>query len=476
MTTIYIETLGCAKNRVDSEIMLGILNANSFAYTPDPEKAEVIILNTCAFLTSAVKESIDRILALSEYKETAQCLSLIVVGCLSERYREELLNEIPEIDGILGTSDYTKILSCVRSSLEETERRSYLADSKPRYSMSNFEAVRLISTERSHAYLKISEGCSNMCSFCNIPFLRGAFSSRPIAHVVKDFKNMLETGIKEINIISQDSSSYGSDLPKDNNLKNLIQSLLDADSSEFWLRVFYSYPNRYPTELFQLMSQDSRLTKYVDMPFQHISDQVLKDMNRRISRNKIEKLLETALNIVPDIAFRTTFIVGFPTETDENFNELLQFVEQGWFQHIGVFCYSHEDNIRSKKFGDPIPQEIKEERRKLIMEAQQTVSLKKNLALIGTTMKVLVKGLSSETDLLLEGRSQFQGVDVDGVVYINEGDADAHKFTEVVITDAHPYDLIGSVLHPENTRPLSASSLNILEKNTPISSSTISQS
>ena len=443
---IYLETLGCAKNRVDSEIMLGILTANSFLHTERPEDADVIIVNTCAFLTASVSESVERIIELGKNKapETGRCRSLVVAGCMSERYREKILDELPEADAIIGTSDYTQILPCVRSALEEKERRSYLSD-KPRYSMNNSGADRIMTTGRHYTYLKISEGCSNNCSFCNIPLLRGTFSSRPIKHVVHEFKAMIANGAREINIISQDSSSYGADLNKEQNLLNLVRALLDSTDEFFWLRIFYSYPNTYPRELFKIMSEDPRLVPYIDMPFQHASDKVLKDMSRRVTRSKIERLIDEALTLVPDLAIRTTMIVGFPTETDEDFGELEDFVEKGYLSHMGVFEYSHEDNIRSAKFGDPVPAAVKSSRKKKLMKIQQGISMKRNLRYVGTKMQVLVSGVSSESDLLLEGRTKYQAVDVDGVVLINEGIAKAGDFTEVEISEAHPYDLIAGV-------------------------------
>ncbi|MGK0288747.1 MAG: ribosomal protein S12 methylthiotransferase [bacterium] len=444
MTSIYIETLGCAKNRVDSEIMLGTLLNNSFTYAKAVEDANVIILNTCGFLTEAVNEGINRILELAEYKQQGSCEKLIVAGCMSERYRDSLLEEIPEVDGLVGTSDYSEILSVVRNALERDERRSYLLK-KPKYNAESLNNDRVLSTQPHYAYLKIAEGCSNMCSFCNIPKLRGLFQSRGIQSINQDFQKLLQKGVKEINLISQDSSSYGIDRKDDANLLRLVQTLLENEQQDFWLRTFYSYPNRYPKELFQLMKQDQRLVNYIDMPFQHIADPVLKKMNRKITRKEIEGLMESAFATVPDLSFRTTFIVGFPNETEKDFQELLSFVQKGYFEHIGVFSYSHEDNIASNVMGDLVPDEVKEERRAVLMEAQKQILEKKNQSRIGKTYQVLVEGLSSESDLLLQGRTQYQGIDVDGVVLINEGEAVAGQFHPVTITEAHPYDLIGAI-------------------------------
>ncbi len=426
--------------------MLGTLVGDSFQHTSIPEQADVIIINTCGFLTSAVNESIDRILQLAQNKkEGGNCKKLIVAGCLSERYRENLLEEFPEVDAIIGTSDYTQILVCVNNCLQKDSRKSYLGK-KPKYADANQNADRILSTQY-HAFVKISEGCSNRCTFCNIPKLRGKLRSRPIQSIVNEIKQLLSVGIKEINLISQDSSAYGNDLSEDETLFLLVKQILKTCKDDFWLRIFYSYPNKYPTELFELMNADPRLMPYVDIPFQHVSDDVLKAMNRKIRLKEMESVVDAALKTVKNIALRTTFMVGFPTETDKDFEQLLSFLKNGYFQHVGVFTYSHEDNIVSSKYGDPIPMTVKEERRDSLMQVQQEISLKKNQLMIGQTCKVLVEGVYEETDLLLKSRSVYQGVEVDGLTLINEGHADAGTFCNVCITEAHPYDLVGGIIN-----------------------------
>lgn len=444
MKQVYIETLGCAKNRVDSEIMAGTLVTGNFTISRNPNDAEVIIVNTCGFLTAAVEESVERILLLAELKKTAGCRVLAAVGCMVERYQERLMDEIPELDLIVGTSDYTGILTSINNFYEDEERRKYLGK-KPVYKKSNYLAARAISTH-GYAYLKVAEGCSNTCSFCNIPKIRGKQVSRDRQSILDEFQNLLQAGIREINLISQDTSSYGYDLAEDDRLLPLVKHLLAENDDDFWLRIFYTYPNRYPVELIDLMNSDSRLVPYVDLPFQHIVDSVLKEMNRKIRRRELETLVKTITDKKPEIALRTTLIVGFPNETDQDFEELLAFVKQGYFQHLGVFMYSHEDNIRSYKMGDTVPQEIKQERYDRLMAAQQQISLEKNRGMIGQLQKVLVEGRYEETDLLIKGRNMFQGVEVDGLVLINEGKAKVGEFNQVKITEAHPYDLIGKIL------------------------------
>ena len=443
--SVYFETLGCAKNRVDTEIMLGTLLGNRYRVTTKPDEADAIVVNTCGFLTSAVNESIDRILHLSAYKGQGTCKKIVVAGCMSERYRDSLLEEIPEIDGLIGTSDYTEILSCLNSLFEKEGQKNYIKE-KPAYSANNAKANRVLSTKRHFAYLKIAEGCSNMCSFCNIPKLRGCYKSRGTGDILRELHCLIGKGIKEINLISQDSSSYGKDLKTGAGLFNLLEKILNGTNRDFWLRVFYSYPNRYPLSILDLMESDARLVPYIDMPFQHIADPVLEKMNRKIKESEILRLVETILSRFDSIALRTTFMVGFPNETEKEFDRLLQFVESGYFAYVGVFVYSREDNIVSHKYGDPIPDRVKEERRRQLLEAQQIVSFKKNRSQIGQIQKVLVEGISDETELLLQGRNQYQGVDVDGTVLINEGQANEGEFHRIEITDAHSYDLIGRVV------------------------------
>ncbi|MBT3227324.1 MAG: 30S ribosomal protein S12 methylthiotransferase RimO [Deltaproteobacteria bacterium] len=441
---VYLETLGCAKNSVDSEIMMGQMLADGYEMTADVVDSDVMVINTCAFITKAVNESIDRILSLAQIKKKSGHKKLIVAGCLSERYRKQLLDEIPEIDVVMGTSDYTQITKCI-AEIHGHEGRIGIFEKKPLYSVKNLRTEEVIAKNKNYAYLKISEGCSNMCSFCNIPKLRGPFKSRSLRSIEQEFLTILRNGIKEINLISQDSASYGLDLDSGADLLSLVQKLLKASASDFWLRIFYAYPNRYPKELFHLMAEDSRLTPYADIPFQHIDDSVLKGMNRKITALEIENLIETALTTKPDLALRSTFIVGFPNETERAFRQLLRFVEKGYFSHLGVFTYSEEDNIRSRKMGDPISEEEKVLRRDQLMQAQQKISLKKNQAMIGQKQKVLIEGAYEQTDLLLQGRNQYQGADVDGLVLINEGSGEPGDFHLVDIIEAHPYDLIGRI-------------------------------
>jgi len=317
---------------------------------------------------------------------------------------------------------------------------------KPHYT--HFEQrERVRTTPGGYAYVKIAEGCSNMCSFCNIPSLRGYFSSRDIPSVVTEVRELAAAGVREINIISQDTSSYGVDRKDGTSLAGLLRAL-DAVEGDFWLRLFYAYPNTFDLDTLAALAESRHAVPYLDMPFQHISDPVLKAMNRRITEKEIRAKLEALKRRIPNLALRTTFIVGYPTETEADFARLHAFVAEGWFDHVGVFAYSHEDNIRSARHGDPIPARVKRLRRGALLEVQQGISAAHNARRVGTILPVLVEGVSEETELLLQGRAAFQGPEVDGVVYINEGRADTGGVYPVEITEAHDYDLVGRIATP----------------------------
>jgi ribosomal protein S12 methylthiotransferase len=448
MKSVYLETLGCAKNRVDSEIMLGALNKRGYGFTDDPSQAEVIVVNTCAFLTSATEESIERLLELSDFKAGSdaggRCEKLVSAGCLSERYRDALLDEIPELDGLLGSSNFHEIPDLLDDLYagKGTERVRLLR--KPHYA--HYEGhERIQTTPRPYVYVKVAEGCSHMCSFCNIPFLRGYFSSRDITSIVNEVRGHVEHGIREINLISQDTSSYGVDREDGANLERLLRAFEEVEG-DFWVRLFYAYPNTLGEGAMDAIAESRHVVPYLDMPFQHISDGVLRDMNRRITEKQIRAKLEQLRVRIPDLALRTTFITGFPTESEEDFKRLKAFVAEGWFDHVGVFAYSHEDNIKSARYGDPVPARVKRLRRRTLLGVQQRVAAKRNAGRVGQVLPVLVEGPSVETELLLQGRAAFQGPEVDGMVLINEGTAVAGGFNRVEITEAHAYDLVGRIV------------------------------
>lgn len=441
---VYLETLGCAKNRVDSEIMLGALAAHGYGLTQDPAQAQVIIVNTCAFLTSATEESIGRLLELSDFKSAGACEKLICTGCVSERYRKSLLAEIPELDGLLGSSNFQDIPLLLNDLYDGRESGRVRLTGKPHYA--HYENLERLQTTPAHyVYVKIAEGCSNMCSFCNIPFLRGYFSSRTVDAVVAEVRGHVARGVREINLISQDTSSYGVDLKDGTTLERLLRAI-DTVEGDYWVRLFYAYPNTFDDGVISAVAESAHVVPYIDMPFQHISDRVLREMNRRITERDIRAKLETLRARIPGLALRTTFITGFPTEDERDFAMLEAFVAEGWFDHVGVFAYSHEDNIASGKLGDPVPARVKRQRRNALLETQQRVAAAGNAARVGQVARVLVEGPSPETGLLLQGRAAFQGPEVDGTVLINEGQATAGAFHQVEFTEAHAYDLVGKII------------------------------
>ena len=447
MKRVYMETLGCAKNRVDSEIMLAALRRGGYAFSDDPAAAEVIIVNTCAFLTSATEEGLERLLALSDFKEAGSCEKLVCTGCMSERYREQLLGEVPEIDGLMGASNFHEIPLLLDDLYAGTGGPTIRLSKKPHYA--HFEnQERIQTTPAPWVYVKVAEGCSNMCSFCNIPALRGYFSSRAVADVEAEVRGHLARGVREINLISQDTSSYGVEREDGANLETLLRTLdaIEAPPGGFWVRLFYAYPNTFTPGALDALAGARHIVPYLDMPFQHIADGVLRAMNRRITEKKIREKLAALKEAVPDLSLRTTFITGFPGESEADFQRLADFVAEGWFDHVGVFAYSHEDNIKSAKLGDPVPNAEKRRRRQVLLEAQQVVSAGKNAGRVGRVLPVLVEGVSEETGLLLQGRAAFQGPEVDGVVYVNEGQAVPGAFHRVEITEAHAYDLVGRIV------------------------------
>jgi len=444
MKRVYLETLGCAKNRVDSEIMLGALGEHGYAVSDDPAAAEVIIVNTCAFLTAAVEEGIDRLLTLSDYKSAGACEKLVCAGCMSERYREALLEEVPEVDGLLGSSNFQDMPALLDDLYAGRGSRVVRLLKKPHYAHYE-QQERVQTTPAPYVYVKIAEGCSNMCSFCNIPSLRGYFSSRGVDAIVDEVRRHVDRGVREINLISQDTASYGVDLTDGTDLERLLRAV-DRVPGDYWVRLFYSYPNTFTRGAMEAIAGAEHIVPYLDMPFQHIADGVLRDMNRRITESQIRAKLAELRERIPGLALRTTFIVGFPTETPADFRRLREFVNEGWFDHVGVFAYSHEDNIKAARFGDPVPARTKRRRRQALLAAQQAVSERRNAARVGQVIPVLVEGYAAETELLLQGRAPFQGPEVDGVIYINEGVAAAGAFHAVEITEAHVYDLVGRIV------------------------------
>ena len=439
---VSMVSLGCPKNLVDAEVMLGVLAKQNYEITTDEKDADVIIVNTCSFIKEAKQESIDAILDLAERKQDGRCHTLIVSGCLPQRYQEELAQELPEVDIFIGTGDYPRIAEILAEKSGTDHQLRYIGD--PDY-IYDETLPRLNSSPAWYSYLKIGEGCSNCCSYCIIPQLRGTYRSRPQNALVVEAEMLVARGVKELNIISQDITRYGSDLADGSNLETLIRRLAAIDGLR-WIRLLYAYPDGITDSLIELIRDEPKVCKYLDIPIQHISDPVLKAMKRRSSEQQIRDLIAKLRSEIPGIALRTSLIVGFPGETVEDFTTLTQFVEQTQFDRLGVFCYSKEEGTPAAEMPEQITERVKRERYRKLMRAQARLSFRRNRSLIGTSEQVIVEGYSEETELLLKGRSSRQAPDIDGQVYITAGNANVGDIVTLKITDSSDYDLIGEIV------------------------------
>jgi len=439
---VSLVSLGCPKNLVDAEVMLGYLSRDAYEVTTDEMQADIIVVNTCSFIKEAKQESIDTILDLADRKHDARCRLLIVTGCLPQRYQEELAKELPEVDIFIGTGDYPRIAEIIAEKKLTADQLCYTGDPNFVY---NDELPRLQSSPHYTAYLKIAEGCSNNCAYCVIPSLRGALRSRPLASLLTEAQQLVAGGVKELNLIAQDITAYGKDLPDAPTLEGLINELAKMEGLK-WIRLLYAYPDGVTDSLIDLIKTEPKVCKYLDLPIQHISDPVLSRMKRRSGEADIRTLIGKLRREIPDIAIRTSLIVGFPGETPEDFKKLLQFVEETRFDRLGVFCYSREEGTPAAEMPDQVSERIKRERHKKLMRTQARVSFKHNRALVDTEEEVLVEGYSEETELLLKGRSSRQAPDVDGLVYITAGNANVGDIVRLKITDSSDYDLIGEII------------------------------
>jgi ribosomal protein S12 methylthiotransferase len=431
-------SLGCAKNLVDGEVMLGHLQRAGIELTADPTRADVVVVNTCGFIDDAKRESIDAVLEVAEAKRTGRVRRLVVAGCMAQAYAAELRQEIPEIDAFIGLDELERIAEAVRGELA-----AHIPDQRGALRVYDHSSPRIVSTG-CHAYLKVAEGCNNPCAFCHIPAMRGAFRSRAVDDLVAEARALHRQGIQEIVLIAQDTTRYGEDLGLEHGLRTLVEELL-AKTDIPWIRFLYAYPATLDESLFELMASDRRFLSYLDIPLQHASRRVLKAMKRGGDARSYRRLIERARAAVSDLVVRTTFIVGFPGEGDAEFQELMDFVREIRFDHLGAFSYSWQDENPGAELGDPVAQEIKEQRRSVLLEAQQDIALAHNRTLIGRTLQAVVTGPLKEMELLLEGRLQRQAPEIDGRLLINDGTAPPGSLVEVQITDAHPYDVVGGI-------------------------------
>jgi ribosomal protein S12 methylthiotransferase len=440
MARVFFINLGCAKNLVDSECMLGLIKEQGHEITGEPSNSEIAIVNTCAFIGPAVDESIDTILSLALMKEQGHIQRLVVAGCFVQRYGRKLLREMPEVDAWLGTGKIHKIrdvltISHDSSPLMLVDRPLFLADhSHPRVQTTPFYS----------SYLKIAEGCSHRCSFCIIPSLRGRYRSRTIESLLLEAQNMVERGVIEINLVAQDTTSYGHDLDPPRGLEDLLEGLLTISGLR-WLRILYAHPSHITDRLLDLIDSEEALCPYLDVPIQHVNPDILRSMGRPFGPESVRTLLERIRRRTRKIALRTTLLVGFPGETQGHFRELCDFVKEARFDRLGVFAFSPEKGTHAARLNHAISRREVDSRVQELMEIQVHVSRELNRERIGNTLPVLVEGLSQETDLLLSGRTATMAPDVDGQVLINEGWGIVGEIAPVQITEAHTYDLVGRI-------------------------------
>jgi ribosomal protein S12 methylthiotransferase len=442
-------SLGCPKNLVDSEVMMGQLVARGHELTPHPGEADVLVVNTCSFIDPAKKESVDTILEMAEYKRIGRATKLIVAGCLVERYRGDIRQEMPEVDAIVGTNELESIVALC----EGTEPASNPIEPYLYHDLT----PRVLSTPGHFAYIKIAEGCDHPCTFCVIPQYRGKFRSRRFESVISEATRLFQQGIREINLIGQDTTCYGEDLGLTDGLAHLLERLAEIETPrEKWIRFLYAYPNKITQRLLDTIAAHPSLVKYIDMPLQHASARVLKRMKRGASGDIFLKLLERIRRTIPGVAIRTSFIVGFPGETAADFDELCAFVEAAKFENLGVFTYSDEDTSGSFALDGKVDGRTMHNRKRRLMSIQRKIARARNRALVGREVPVLVEGLSKETDLLWEGRMPTQAPGIDGVTLINDVEGAEPRPGEIRrlrITESHDYDVLGTLLAPTERAP-----------------------
>ena len=439
MTKVGFISLGCCKNLVDTEVMLFNLHAAGFEITPDEEEAEIIVINTCGFIESAKQEAIDNILDAAELKKWGKCRHIIATGCLVERYREEVMNELPEIDALVGIGSLCDIAEACKAVMRGEKYTSF----RDKETM-DLGGDRIITTDPHTAYLKVSEGCDNLCTYCAIPLIRGGHRSRTIEDIVSEAKDLEKMGIKELNLIAQDTTRYGLDIYGEYSLAKLVKAIT-KETNIPWIRLLYCYPDKITDELIEELRSNDRLVKYMDIPVQHIADSVLKRMNRHGGKALILETIKRLRERVPDIVLRTTAMVGFPGETDEDFTELCEFVKETKFERFGAFTFSPEEGTAAAEMTDQIDEQVKQDRYDVLMQTQLTVSEEKNAEKIGKTFTVLCDGYDRIAEIYY-GRSYADAPDVDGKVYFkSKNKVNPGEFVSVKVTEALDYDVIGEV-------------------------------
>ncbi|HIV53025.1 MAG TPA: 30S ribosomal protein S12 methylthiotransferase RimO [Candidatus Mediterraneibacter norwichensis] len=438
---ILFLSLGCDKNLVDSEVMLGMLTSRGYEITDDENEADVIIINTCCFIHDAMEESIQNILDMAEYKKNGKAKALIVTGCLAQRYRQEILDEIPEVDEVLGTTAIDQIIRAVDQALEG-KKEVILSDLN---ALPLPDARRAVSTGGHFAYLKIAEGCDKHCTYCIIPKLRGSYRSIPMEYLLKEAQELADQGVKELILVAQETTLYGKDIYGEKSLHRLVRELCRINGIQ-WIRILYCYPEEITDELIQVMKEEKKVCHYLDLPIQHANDQVLKRMGRRTTKQELIDIVHKLRKEIPDICLRTTLITGFPGETREQHEELMEFVDEMEFDRLGVFTYSPEEGTPAAEMPDQIDQEVKEERQAELMELQQEVAFDKAGEMKGREVLVMIEGKVADENAYV-GRTYRDAPNVDGLIFINtEEELVSGDFVKVEVTGALDYDLIGGLV------------------------------
>ena len=433
-----IISLGCAKNLVDTEVMLGIMKSHGVQITPNPAEADILIINTCAFIASAKEESITTILNFAEYKTEGNCKSLIAAGCLGQRYKQELLDEMPEIDAIIGTGAWDKIMEVIEETLKG-RRVIMIGDEKIIY---NAKTPRLRTTPNYTAYVKVAEGCDHACAFCAIPIIRGKQISRTIEDIFAEVQNLADNGVKEINLIAQDTTNYGRDIYGKPSLANLLRELVKIEKIS-WIRILYAYPQSFTDELIDIIASEDKICKYVDIPLQHAADSVLKRMHRPDTKKSIEELLNKLREKIPGVSIRSTFIVGYPGETQEEFEELKNFLIEQRLDKVGIFVYSPEEDTPAYEMDGQILEDVAGERYHELMSIQSLISQEINENLVGREFDVLIEARDREDNSVVAGRSYREAPEVDGQIYIeNDGDSLEGDIVRVKVSAGFAYDIV----------------------------------
>lgn len=449
MKKVGFVSLGCPKNLVDSEVMMGQLAEAGYEITSNADEADTVVVNTCGFIESAKQESVDAILEATRWKSEGSATRVIVAGCLVERYRDDLIKELPEVDAFIGTSQVGDILKAADREYDAAKLTITPIGNKSATYLYDEYTPRLRATESHTAFIKIAEGCDRPCAFCSIPSMRGSFRSRRFGSIIEEARMLAAQGVKEIVLIAQDSSRYGEDLGEVDALAALIRALGEIDGLE-WIRPMYAFPTHISDAFLAAIAETPKAVKYLDMPLQHASRNVLKLMKRGGTRESLEKLIRRVRERVPGIAIRTTFITGFPGETDEDFEELIRFVQNCRFDNLGVFTYSDEEGTAAYDLPDKVDPKTAMQRRNRLMKEQAKISKQLNKAKIGSTYRVLFEGLSQESDLLFQGRLEGQAQEIDGYILINDMPEDLDPKVgavyNVMITEAHEYDLVGAIV------------------------------